>query len=118
MCIRDRNIDEVYLDLDRRAAGDTSQHDVSFVYEAPSLLANYQNIPWEQFTQNDLADTIFMFERSNDNNPNGINLAYRDSILSIPMAYPSATRFLAGNNNIYPFGSINPNTNTLSLIHI
>ncbi len=47
------NIDEVFLD-ESRSYKDTARDDVSFVYESPSLLANYQYMPWEQFTANDL----------------------------------------------------------------
>ena len=55
------NIDVVYLN-EFRTYNDTAGliPDVSFVYESPSLLANYQYMPWEQFTANDVVDTMFI----------------------------------------------------------
>ncbi|HTB32276.1 MAG TPA: hypothetical protein VK808_09645, partial [Bacteroidia bacterium] len=67
------NIDEVYLN-ENRSYRDTFSCDISFVYESPSMLANYEYMPWEQFTCNDLADTIFIAERNNCDAP--ANLTY------------------------------------------
>ncbi len=59
------HIDEVYLNYNRSHA-DTAQFAVSFVYECPSLLKNYQFEPWEQFEPGDLKSSITSPNRNND----------------------------------------------------
>jgi len=58
------NIDEVYLNK-HRSASDSIFNDVTFVYESPRILANYEYMPWEQFTAADVADTLHITERNN-----------------------------------------------------
>jgi len=61
------SIDEVYLN-DNRHITDTAQHGMSFVYEFPSLLANYEYMPWEQFTgASDLKTSFHNYIRNNNN---------------------------------------------------
>ncbi len=93
------NIDEVYLNKNR-SWNDTAQYDVSFMYESPSLLANYEAMPWEQFTQNDLKTSMYLQERNN-NYPgisNAINTLYNYSINTTPVS-----TYSGGNKNIYPY---------------
>ncbi|HTB07623.1 MAG TPA: T9SS type A sorting domain-containing protein [Bacteroidia bacterium] len=60
------NIDEVYINK-FRSYQDTAQHDISFVYECQSMLANYEYMPWEQFTGlGDLKTGLTTFIRNND----------------------------------------------------
>lgn len=102
------HIDEVYMNAFRQWS-DTTQYDVSFGYESPSLLANYEYMPWEQFTANDVRDSMFMFERNN-------------STVAIPMNFhdtitPGTNFYTGGFANIQPFYSIGWN-NVLSETHI
>ena len=101
------NIDEVYLNTQRSYKDTLSAHpDVTFVYESPSLLANYEYMPWEQFTDNDLADTIYITEKYNGPpfpNPPA-NTAYSYSIPKASAVYGPISDnipsfYNAGNNS-------------------
>ena len=59
------HIDYVYLNK-LRTLGDTIFRDVAFVYNAPSLLKNYQAMPWEQYVPSEMKTSIKMFIRNND----------------------------------------------------
>lgn len=91
------NLDEVYLNSPRSFA-DTMQHDVSFVYESPSLLNNYRAMPWEQFTSGDIKSSAFIAERNNDFNPKGLTTYFYDSIIG-----PTVFGYTGGANDILPF---------------
>jgi hypothetical protein len=96
------NLDYVYMAKDRYYK-DTITGDVSFVYESPSMLANYQYMPWEQFTANDLRDTMFIYERNNDDV--AIYLNYYNTIT--PSSY-QVSNYQGGHANIrtyYPWTS-------------
>lgn len=43
------NVDYIYLNKNRNK-GDTTYNDVAFVYKAPSLLKDYQQMPYNQYT--------------------------------------------------------------------
>jgi hypothetical protein len=93
------NIDEVYLNKFRNYQ-DSTQKDMSFVYEAQSLLANYEYMPWEQFTGlSDLRDTLHTFLRNNyDSGSLPLNALY--SYEAIPGFLNS---YSGGSNNELPF---------------
>ncbi len=104
------NLDEVYMNAFRQWY-DTVQSDVSFVYESTSLLANYEYMPWEQFTSsNDLRDSMFMYERNNYIAP--INASYTCTIST-----PTQSNYNGGSANILPFFT-NGYNNVLSQTHI
>ncbi len=98
------NIDEVYLDK-HRSYSDTSQNDVSFVYECPTMLANYQYMPWNQFTDNDLRISMYLQERNNSNGP----IAITDSCFINTMP---AAKYPGGYANINPFFCCGYNSNS------
>ena len=58
------NIDQVYINTGRRYK-DTALYDISYVYESPSILNVYSRMPWEQFTANDVTDTLYLTGRNN-----------------------------------------------------
>lgn len=90
------NIDMVSL-AEHWIASDTALANTSFVYESPSLLANYEYMPWEQFTANDLRDNMYMQMRNN-----GIaiaNVTYNYTINTTPVS-------------TLPLGGITDNMNT------
>ncbi len=90
------NIDQVYMNKNRTYF-DTAHFDISFVYESPSLLKNYEYMPWEQFTYNDLADSIRIYERNNDR----VLLPLTNYTYTINTATPST--YSGGAHNIQPF---------------
>jgi len=105
------NIDEVYLNKNRTYNDSLSHTDVSFVYESPSLLANYEYMPWEQFTANDIVDTMYLTERYNAPHLGLANTAYS---YTIPKASAS---YGLGNENIPAFIDVGYNPN-ISQTHI
>ncbi|HTA84129.1 MAG TPA: T9SS type A sorting domain-containing protein, partial [Bacteroidia bacterium] len=81
---------------------DTTQNDLTFSYEAPPLLANYSQEPWEQFEPADWRTTpMGLFERNNNasalpSSPgNVINATYSNTVFG--------TLNSGGANNIDPF---------------
>jgi len=57
------NLDYVYLNIGR-SPGDTTYRDISFVEKAPSMLINYQSMPYSQYKNdptNALQDSIRLF---------------------------------------------------------
>lgn len=101
------NIDEVYLNK-HRSASDTIFNDISFVYESPRILANYEYMPWEQFTANDVADTLYLTERNNTSTKQQITYH-----LDIPSAIPMPGYNPRGDINIFP-----PDNTSIILAHI
>jgi hypothetical protein len=97
------NIDEVYLN-DFRGYQDTSQQDVSFVYESPSLIRRYEFMPWEQFTANDIKDSVFIAERNNYTQPKNTTFGYS-------IAGPTNSSYSGGTTNFPPFYTNGYNTN-------
>jgi hypothetical protein len=93
------HIDEVYM-AKYRSYLDQYQYDVSFVYESPSLLQNYEFMPWEQLASiNDLKSNLTVFMRNNDttNVHTSLNTQY---------LYNAIPGFLTGYNG----GSYNDST--------
>lgn len=93
------NLDEVYINRIPRTISDTFQHDVSFVYESPSLIANYRAMPWEQFTSGDVKSNVFIHERNNDTGI--VNMRYYDTIYGPTVAQNSGHN--GGNDNMTPY---------------
>jgi hypothetical protein len=60
-------------------------------------------MPWEQFTDTDLRDTMFIQERNNGINGSGINTTYYDSIPAVIPGYSTVTVYNAGAYDILPF---------------
>lgn len=89
------NIDEVYIN-EHRTYDDTIKNDVSFVYESSSLLKNYEYMPWEQFTCNDIRDTMYTEQRNNNNNSD--NLTYSYSIPAASATYSAIDNINPGNS--------------------
>lgn len=103
------NIDEVYLNKGRSYHDTIPQTDVTFVYESPSLLANYEYMPWEQFTDNDLADTMYLTERYNAPPfPSPLHLANTVYSYTIPKVGSS---YNSSSNNIPSFYDVGYNPN-------
>jgi hypothetical protein len=51
------NVDYIYMDKNRNFA-DTTFNDVGFVYKAPTMLRNYQQMPFNQFNNNEFNSKI------------------------------------------------------------
>jgi len=92
------HIDEVYLNQ-FRSYTDTSQSDIAFVYESPSMLTNYEYEPWEQFESTDLKSSVFIYERNN--NTVALNTLYKDTIIGPAPNLNSG--YSGGVNNFQPF---------------
>lgn len=92
------SIDEVYLNQNRNYH-DTMQDDITFAYEAPSMLANYTAEPWEQYKIGDLRTTpMRLFERNNWDSGKIINATYNYTINTA-----STTTYSGGAYNVYPY---------------
>ena len=59
------HIDNVYLGKDRSKA-DTLFNDLSYVYQAQSLIKNYTAMPYTQYTVDQMADHSYLKIRNND----------------------------------------------------
>lgn len=60
------HIDYVYLNKNRAdIASDTVYNDLAFVYNTPSLLNTYSNVPWEQYTTSMMKGTYSTTLRNN-----------------------------------------------------
>ncbi|HXB11940.1 MAG TPA: hypothetical protein VNZ45_08150, partial [Bacteroidia bacterium] len=104
------HIDEVYMNKFRSSL-DTVQNNVSFVYESPSLLQNYEFMPWEQLAStNDLKLNFTAPNRNNDTvlinstyqysiTPSGF---WNDDALSSKNAYPFQFRLADSGYMKYP----------------
>jgi hypothetical protein len=98
------SIDEVYLN-DNRNYTDTMQNDITFVYDAPSMLANYQAEPWEQYQPGDLRSTpmsIFIRNNNASKNISGLNIINATYNYNINTT-PTVTTYSSGANNIDPY---------------
>ena len=70
------HVDQIYMN-NARSIRDTVFKDVSFVYDQHSLLKNYSQMPWTQFTGGpDMADSILAVFRNNDSTPINITTSY------------------------------------------
>jgi hypothetical protein len=59
------HIDNIYLGKDRSKA-DTLFNDLSYVYQAQSLIKNYTAMPYNQYTGTQMADNSYLKIRNND----------------------------------------------------
>lgn len=69
------HVDYVYLNKSRNM-NDTIREDVALVYSPPSLLNEYQAMPWEQYSTTETKTGIQMFMRNNMNSPKNTNYKY------------------------------------------
>ena len=73
------NIDYVYLNIGR-SANDVNYRDIGFVQRAPSLLKNYEMMPWEQYLQNptnEIKTQFRLYITNLDNNTYSTIYSYR-----------------------------------------
>ncbi len=95
------NIDLVYLNTGR-SLNDTSIKDIAFADKAPSLLRNYQAMPYRQYRKNflnEMQDTLDIRIANIDNVPHNISYGYN---LRKDSQQPYE-EYDAGNFSIYPF---------------
>jgi Secretion system C-terminal sorting domain len=92
------NIDNVYLNKGR-VHNDTLFNDISWMYNGSSLLKNYRQMPWSQFTQNELATSITNLIRNNFPSKENVNYTYEIYNNSTATAIQSFN----GSSNIHPF---------------
>ncbi|HXP49041.1 MAG TPA: T9SS type A sorting domain-containing protein, partial [Bacteroidia bacterium] len=84
---------------------DTMQNDIAFVYDAPSMLTNYQAEPWEQYLPGDLRTTpmpIFIRNNNASKNISSLNIINATYTYNINTT-PSVTTYSSGANNIDPY---------------
>ncbi len=90
------NIDCVHLDQHRSAA-DTVIHEVAFVYDPLSFLANYQAMPWRQYQgMTDMAQTGHVYLRNNELTSKPVTYQYMGSHYGLPFSSP----YLTGNDPV------------------
>lgn len=77
------NIDGVYLNA-HRGYDDTLFKEVAFVYESPSLLTNYEAMPYNQVRANDFKDSIFSLTIRNNYNAELLMANFTCSISTSP----------------------------------
>ncbi len=70
------NIDYVYLNK-HRVKTDTLFEDVSFVYNAPSLLNTYTAMPWNHYNSTFMKSTVSNVLRNNYSQPKNVNFYYK-----------------------------------------
>ncbi|MEI8204070.1 MAG: T9SS type A sorting domain-containing protein [Bacteroidota bacterium] len=95
------NIDYVYLNA-HRSINDTILKDIAFVEQAPSVLKNYHEMPWNQFEgfqASELKDTLFIKEVNLDNTTQLVNYHYyvRDASSTLIHTWDG------GSENILPY---------------
>jgi hypothetical protein len=72
------NIDQIYLNYGRNLY-DTIHREIRFVERAPSLLKNYQSMPYTQFCNNpsnEMIDSLSVLITNRDTVPHGIKYSY------------------------------------------
>lgn len=111
------SIDGVYLNA-LRGFADTTQNDIAFVYEAPSMLTNYTAEPWEQYKPGDLRTTpMQIFERNNNASASVSPLNVINATYYYGINIPSDTiEYTGGADNIDPYVDIGYNNNTTQTI--
>jgi len=93
-------VDYVYLNS-ARSISDTIQNDVAFVYNSPTFLKNYQQMPWEQYRTSEMKTSLSMYIRNNNNNAASID--YVDTLRDATSA--SVWNYNGGNCSVNPFVS-------------
>lgn len=94
------NVDFIYLDI-RRSAGDTTYRDVSFVERAPSMLRNYESMPYNQYLNdptNELKNELEIYITNLDTATYNSTYYYTASEPNGPFEY----LYPGGNCNLYP----------------
>ena len=92
------HIDYVYLNK-TRTLKDTIMDDVSFVYNASSLLNNYYSMPWNQFNSSELKKSLTNYIRNNDTSK--ANLFYKYYVKE--SSGLKIDSLVSGNFNIEPY---------------
>ena len=95
------NIDLVFLNTGR-SVNDTSMKDIAFAEKAPSMLRNYQAMPYRQYRKNflnEMQDTLDIRIANIDDVPHNISYGYKIQKDS----QPPYEEYDAGNYSIYPF---------------
>jgi hypothetical protein len=95
------NVDYIYLNTGR-SAKDTTYRDVSFVERAPSVLKNYESMPYNQYINdptNEMKGSLELYITNLDTNT--FNTSYYYQVNQVGSAF----QFLhpGGNCNLYPF---------------
>lgn len=104
------NIDLVFLNTGR-SVNDTSMKDIAFADKAPSMLKQYQAMPYRQYRKNflnEMQDTLDIRIANIDNVPHNISYGYtiqKDSQLPYE-------EYDAGNYSIYPYSGYGYSTYT------
>lgn len=104
------NIDLVFLNTGR-SAKDTTMKDIAFADKAPSMLKNYQSMPYRQYRKNflnEMKDTLDIRIANIDNVPHNISYGYR---IQKDSQQPYE-EYDAGNFSIYPFSGYGYSTYT------
>jgi hypothetical protein len=91
------HIDYVYLNRLRKIT-DTDFQDVSYVYDHPSLIKNYQVMPWKQYTPAFSQTSIVTLAKNNESKPKNVGSIYR-----IKDKNGTALYTLPGSKNVGPF---------------
>ncbi len=94
------NVDYVYLNINRNWH-DTTYKDVTFVERAPSVLKNYEAMPYKQYLNdpsNELKDNLEMFISDLDTTIYNTTYLYKVFEVNGPFEYT----YNGGNCNLYP----------------
>ncbi len=94
------HVDYVYLNS-ARSISDNIQNDVAFVYNAPTFLKNYQQMPWEQYRTSEMKTALSMYIRNNNNNAASVD--YIDTLRDATSS--SVWDYNGGNCSVNPFVS-------------
>lgn len=74
------HVDYIKLDRFRSKLGDTTYNDLTFGYIPTPILKDYSEMPWWQYTTNDMAAKNTVFIRNNDELP--IFMTYSNSVIA------------------------------------
>lgn len=94
------HVDYVYLNS-ARTKNDTIFNDVAFVYNPTTFLKNYQQMPWEQYTTGERADSLSIFIRNNSSS--AMSVIYKDTLFDNTFA--PVWNYDGGSCNVNPFVS-------------
>lgn len=98
------HLDAIYMDKGLNPQQDTLEPEISFSYDLHSLLKNYSQMPFNQFTgAADMMATFSVFDNLRNNYSTGVNITTFYKILDNSGA--SMVADTNGTNNLPPFGS-------------
>ncbi len=116
------HIDAVYIDKKLNPARDTIEQEISFAYDLKSLLKNYSQMPFEQFTgAADMKTNMDVNYNLRNNYTTGVNLTTYYKINN--SIGTTVAQNINGTNNVLPFGSsgycanpslVNPSLNSFT----